>query len=92
MEYGVQLSFNIDIRDVTSHISMVSSRQSTWWLEAYGEGNAKKAGSRCKVVRLLLSMCVLCIVFASLRSWASLDLSGIDPRGSCYSEISIDCE
>ena len=34
----------------------------------------KTAGSRCKVVRVLL------IVLASLRSWASLDLSRI--RGS----------
>ena len=34
----------------------------------------KTAGSRCKVVRVLL------IVLASLRSWASLDLSSI--RGS----------
>ena len=53
----------------------LSFKQEKYMVALGGKCN-KTAGSRCKVVRVLL------IVLASLRSWASLDLSRIRVHGA----------
>ena len=75
MEYGVQLSFK---------------QENTWWLEAYGEGNAKNSWVKVQS-GASFTYCACELTFMGFTGSVQ-DPGFMGAAGVSHSEIPIDCE